>query len=190
MRTLLLCGYRSPLGLDRCPQGRTLIERRLAALHEYGSPVVAVLSGAFADEQLRQCPRLADVELAYDNSGDNSGDNYGVRTSLTTNVVVGLEDRDREPFFVLPVEIPLPDRDTWNGLLEAAESEHLPEKASLIQAVTPQGAPWHYGFPLVVSRFGNRELRRLKELNSLLDPRLNYLHLVLPNEVASVPKAI
>lgn len=203
MTTLLLCGYRfyadsdsdsdslgQPiLGLSQNAQGKTQIERRIAELRSFGSPVICVLAGASADEQLRMCPRLADVELAYDNHGKN--------VTLMTNLLTGIEQTRQDSYMILPVEVPCPDRQTWNWLVTMSESTAIPEKSCLIQAVTAQGAPWHFGFPLILTRSGQRRLRRFEELTSLADPRLNTWQVVRPNlevsdqqEVASSPKAI
>jgi hypothetical protein len=189
MKTLLLCGYRSsdlhdedPIGLQRAPDGLTLIDRRVHQLTELGLDVLCVLAGRTADHQLRECPSIAATELVFDT---NESD-----VSLTTNLKAGLTAAVGEPCFALPVEVPCPPKPVWDFLVNGWGRDGMQGGISLVQAMTPQGAPWHYGLPVLITRFGNKELRTLPGLNSLLDTRLKYLHLVYPEEanLASAPK--
>jgi molybdopterin-guanine dinucleotide biosynthesis protein A len=183
MRTLLLCGYRydteTALGLERDASGETLIDRRIRQLQDIGIEPVAVLSGPLADEQLRECTRLAGIEIAFDTNE--------TATTLSTNLKAGLTAAVGEACFVLPVEIPCPEPEAWECLKKNLRRLPLESQISLVQALTPQGALYSFGFPLAVTRFGNAEIRRLSELKTLLDTRLKYLHIVYP-EVASSPK--
>lgn len=181
MKTLLLCGYRSsdhsedPLGLTRDEQGLTLIDRRIYEITALGSQAICVLAGQDADEQLRQAKAISSCELVFDTNGFD--------VSLATNLKSGLAAADAEAVFVLPVEIPPPPREHWHFVKEGYRQEALhTKKASLVQAMTPQGTPLHFGFPLLVTRSGNAEIRALPGLKSLSDTRLKYLHLIYPAE--------
>jgi hypothetical protein len=139
-------------------------------LRELDTDPICVLSGAGADEQLRRCRSIAEVELVYDTNGPE--------VSLLTNIKAGLAAAEGEACFVLPVEIPCPSQaDYWRVLKEGWRQGGLHSQIALVQLLTAQGAPWHYGFPLLVTRFGNEEIRRLEGVKSLLDTRLKYLHL-------------
>lgn len=191
MKTLLLCGYRSsqdhdedPVGVERGEDGLTLIDRRIAQLKGIGLEPVCVLAGNTADEQLRRCRGIAAAELVFDDTKP--------QVSLTTNILSGLLAYENEACYVLPAEIPCPPISHFEFLKHSYLNAGSQGQISLIQAVDAQGAPWHFGFPLLITRFGNKELRRLPGLTSLTDTRLNYLHVEFgsaPN-LASDLKAI
>lgn len=165
MKTLLLCGYRE----ERAPEGE-LIERRLRELRHLGVEPICVLAGPDADEQLRQCRTLAEAELAYDDASIRS---------LIANVRAGLKltrtNLGPEPCFVLPVEIPTPDKTVWDQLaraLDGAEDEHL------LQLVDESKQPVHFGFPLLVTKAGHAQITKIQDLTRLTDTRLDYLSVV------------
>ncbi|NJL26219.1 MAG: hypothetical protein HC902_14400, partial [Calothrix sp. SM1_5_4] len=119
----------------------------------------------------RSCPRLRDIEIVYDTND--------TLVSLTTNTKAGLAACEGEGVFVLPVEVPPPPEYVWNELKQAWRKEGLNAQISVLQASDAQGAPWHFGFPLLITRFGNTQIRTLENLKSLADTRLKYLHLPL-----------
>lgn len=175
MKTLLLCGYRKSelgeptLGLERGEDGVTLLERRIRQLKSLRHDIIVVLAGNEADEILRQCPSIADTELAYDTNDTES--------TLTTNLKAGLAAGAGHSCYVLPVEIPVPEYPTWNFLREGFRRYALQAKVTIVQTLDSQGAPLHFGFPLLITRFGNSEIRATPELKTLADTRLKYLHL-------------
>ena len=179
MKTLLLCGYRrsengeSILGLERDESHQRLLDRQIHDLSKLGFEVITVLSGDHADEQLRVCPRVANTELVFDTTPG---------PTLATNLRAGLAATDDEGCFVLPVEIPAPPADLWRFLVQEWHRQGFNAPVTLIQAADTEGAPWHFGFPLLITRTGNRELRKLQNLLSLSDPRLSYLHPVFQLE--------
>ena len=175
MKTLLLCGYRAgdnaenPIGVERDIDGQTVIDRRILQLRELGHDIIAVLAGATADEQLRQCRLIQTTELAFDIS-EPAG-------TLLSNTQAGALATNGEGFYVLPAEIPVPSPAIWNFLLNEYGKLGFATNECLLQAVTPQGAPWQFGFPLLVTRNGNKLLRNTPELKSLVDARLKSLQL-------------
>ena len=173
MKALILAGYRNDADVDDAPglselaDGTLLLDHRIAQVEALGYTVICVLSGEAADHQIRRSRRLADVELVFDT--------YGADVNLVSNVRAGLKALlEHEPCFVLPVEIPCPPRAAWARLTHAAYEAG--PRVHLAQ-VTYDGAEAtrDFGFPLLVTRFGVKELDRLPELESLADTRLEYL---------------
>ena len=149
-----------------------------------GLEIVTVLSGAHADEQLRLCPRIANTELAFDTSD---------HICLASNVRQGLEAiSDAEGCYILPVEIPPPQADIWRFLRQEWGRIGFHTESPLFQAIDAQGAPWHFGFPLLMTTAGNQQIRKLPDFRSLRDPRLPYNQLVFDaeSEVARLQKAL
>lgn len=189
MKTLLLCGYRSSdnnediLGIQRDENHQRLLDLQIQQLSNLGFEVITVLSGEHADEQLRVCPRIANTELVFDTSDS---------PTLASNLRAGLGATDDEGCFVLPVEIKPPSADVWRFLIQEWHKQGFNAPISILQAATVEGAPWHFGFPLLITRTGNRELRKLQNLLSLSDSRLSYLHPVFQLEatLATGPKAL
>lgn len=189
MKVLLLCGYRTSenredaLGLAREANGQRTIENRIQELSRLGFEVITVLAGAHADEQLRLCPRIANTELAFDTSD---------QVDLASNLKAGLAATDGEGCFVLPVEVPLPGPELWRFLNQEWGRQGFHTPTQVYQAIHPEGAPWHFGFPLLITRSGNGHIRQLTNFRSLLDPRLRYTQLVYlhQSEVAPESKAL
>jgi len=179
MKTLLLCAYRNrdenerPLGLETGEDGLTLIERRIDHLHRYGLEVVCVLAGADADEQLRRCPRIANTELAFDD---------GPELSLMSNIRAGLPVCEGEPCLVLPLEIPVPPARDVKRIVEEWGRAGMGDQISLVKMEAGASSP--HGFPLLVTRFGAKQLAGLPDLKTLVDTRLKYLHVSPPGDLS------
>lgn len=181
MKTLLLAGYRThdegeiALGLQRDENNVTLIDRRIGELRALGYGVVIVLAGQNADEQLRLCPRIAEAELVYDTNDHEA--------NLATNMKAGLLACPGEACFVLPVEVAAPEWKYWAFIRGSWRTHIFHEPAAALQ-VSLKGAPpqLQYGFPLLVTRHGNRQIARADGLVSLHDARLKYLHLEYSEE--------
>lgn len=174
MKAIILCGYRQdpdrPLGLD----GETpKIERVLRELISFGLEPVVVTAGDQADEQLRACPRIADGLLVFDRTPE---------ANLASNLQAGLAAIDGESSYVFPVEIPVPPRALWQSLSQELWRVGFEAPDTAIQALDNSGAPCHYGFPLLITRSGNKFIQTLSNFLSLTDPRLQYRHLKLDLE--------
>jgi hypothetical protein len=171
VRALLLCGYKNSssgsIGLEKISSGETLIDLQIARLQQMGFEPVCVLSGQYADEQLRQCTKIAECELAFDTNDF---------TTLMTNLKAGLAATDGEGCFVLPLEIPCPEAELWRQLREEWRRLGFYTKITALQAMDAEGALWQRGFPLLITRNGNKLIRTLENLSSLLDPRLEFQH--------------
>jgi hypothetical protein len=98
---------------------------------------------------------------------------------LISNTRSGVFAAPGEACFVLPVEVPVPPHEVWTFLYNEYGKAGFGARLALLQAVQAlnQEAPWHFGFPLLLTRFGGQLLRETPDLRSLLDTRLNYLHL-------------
>lgn len=174
MKVVLLAGYRfdsnvdDAPGLGRTADGTLQLDHRIAQLEALGLHVICVVSGEAAAHQISRSRRLADVELVYDT---HAGD-----VNLISNIRAGLVALlEHEPCFVMPVELPCPARDTWTKLTHAAyAADAAGAKVSLAQ-IHRADDPHDFGFPLLVTRFGVKELARLENLVSLADTRLEYL---------------
>lgn len=168
MTILLLCGYR-----DREESEMALfhahVDNKIRHLKWMGYEVICVLAGAHADDQLRHCRRIADCELVFDTT-DNP--------NLASNLKAGLAGTDGAGCFVLPVEVPSPSPETFAILKEAWRTKGFLTETHVYQLVSDEGAPCHYGFPLLVTRKGNVAVKEMQEFRSLLDTRLKYLQLV------------
>jgi hypothetical protein len=176
MRTLLLCGYRPldpgeiALGLQIGASGKTFLEEQINALLALNMEVTCVLAGASADEQLRTCRKLADVDMVFDDCPSG--------TTLLTNAREGALSVPHEAYFVLPVEISVPPREVWDFLRGQYAKIGFGTQESVLQAVDfGQGAPWQFGFPLLFTRQGSEVLQNSQDLSGLVDARLKYLHL-------------
>jgi hypothetical protein len=177
MKAILLSGYRSSefndpaLGTDLLPTGERRLDNQIQQLQALGFEVICVVSGPDAEEQLRHCARIADTELVFD-TNDN--------VSLASNLKAGLAATNGEGCFVIPVEIAAPPADVWRFLNQEWRRIGFTVDAPVIQATDAQGAPWHSGFPLIITRRGNELIRKMTSFHSLTDPRLSYLHLAPP----------
>ena len=179
MKALLLCGYRDLAGREK--EAAELIDRRLRELSALKLAPICVLSGKYADDLLRACPRIGDAELVFDTTE---------AATLASNLQAGLAGTEGEACFVLPFEVPPVESGVWYRLRDEWVRLGLSADPSVLQAVDAQGAPWHYGFPLLVTLNGNREIRELRELRSLTDPRLRYLSIAAQTDVASTPNPL
>ncbi len=181
MKVILLSGYRfkegseEALGLDRNAEGSRLLDVQIRELTQLGLEVVCVVSGQDADRQLSLCPRIANTELVYDS---------GSQVSLASNLKAGLTACEDLGCFALPVEIPAPPPELWRFLNHEWRRLGNAFDASVLQAVNSQGAPWHFGFPLVITRKGNEAISKLTDFHSLTDVRLNYHHVLYPTDSA------
>jgi hypothetical protein len=174
MTALLLCGYRacdpgeSALGLD-------LIDERIKTLRGFGYKVICVLAGGQADEQLLRCRRIAECELAFDTNDE---------PNLATNLKAGLAATDGEGCFVFPVEVPVPEKSHWHDLREEWRRIGFHTENSAVQLADREGAPCHYGFPLIVTRKGNALIREIEDFKTLSDTRLKYLLVQAKSDLA------
>lgn len=165
MRAVILCGYRGldegeeALGLQRNASGKTLLEVQIETLTAMRFDVTCVLSGNMADEQLRACRRLGEVEMVFDDAKN---------PSLLSNAREGAKSEHLEACFMLPVEIPAPPREVWDFLRGVYNKGGHDTMESAFQT----GAS---GFPLLFTRRGVEQLQKIADLKSLLDPRLAYL---------------
>lgn len=171
MKTVLLSGYRNSdfsetcLGVERDPTGQRLLDRQIHQLSQLGFEIVTVVAGDQADEQLRLCPRIANTELVFDTSDS---------VSLASNLKAGLNATDGEACFAIPVEVTPPPADLWRFLNQELRRIGFHNVGPVLQAVDAQGAPWHFGFPLLITRKGNQLIRELTNFRSLTDPRLPF----------------
>lgn len=169
MNAILLSGYRQ-VDENEAPLGTGLIDKRIYELQSLGLNVICVLAGHDADDLLRASRRLMSAELVFDTQ-DNP--------NLATNLKAGLAATEGEGSFVLPVEMPAPPPPVWWTLREEWRKVGFHTAHSCLQLRDGQGAPLHYGFPLLVTRAGNALIRESKDFRTLVDTRLKYLHLEL-----------
>ena len=183
MKTIVLCSYRSSdhnedaLGLERDANGVSLLDRRIFQLRALGLSPVCVLAGNRADDQLRGARLLASADLVFDTNDP---------CSLISNTRAGAFTCDGEAAFVLPLEVPPPPLEIWNFLRNEYGKVGFATPYAFLQAVS-QGAPCHFGFPLLLTRQGGRALRETSDLKSLLDSRLLTLQLEYQPEAALEP---
>lgn len=170
MRTLVLAGYRAGLGLERDERGELLIDVKIRELKRLSYEVVCVLAGNDADDVLRSSRYLMNVELVFDAND--------AEATLSTNLKAGLAATEGEGCFVLPLEVPTPEASMWHFLREEWRREGFQTSTSVFQ-LWDQGAPWQFGFPLLISRNGNKLIRSLESFKSLVDTRLKYQHLAI-----------
>jgi hypothetical protein len=159
MSVVLLCGYRER------EEGEialfySVLDTRIRDLKRMNFEVVCVLSGAYAEDQLRHCKRIADCELVFDTQEN---------PNLATNLKAGLAGTDGAGCFVLPVEIPPPAPQEWETLREGWRMRGFLTETSIYKAAASQ-----YGFPILVTRKGNSTIRELTGFRTLLDERLRY----------------
>lgn len=166
MDVLLLAGYRSaePLGLEPHASGRLMLDVRIEQLRHLGLSPIVVLSGNHADEQLRQVRSLEKCELVFDTNGDEA--------TLFTNLRSGLNVAE-QACFVFPVEIPVPPEFVWKQLKTELLREGFLTDKHVFQ-LADEGAPWHYGFPILLSEVGRKVILNLKNPTGLTDPRIRY----------------
>lgn len=168
MKALLLNGYRTqePLGAG------TLLDQQILNLLQLKLDPIVVIAGPFADEIILQSQWLERCELVYDGTE---------KANVFSNVRAGLKATD-EACFVLPVEIPAPPEHVWKALKLELVKAGLKTKEHVFQ-FTHMGAPWHYGFPLLISASGNRFVCDLEQDgNGLCDQRLRFQYSTPPLE--------
>ncbi len=168
MDALLLAGYRSifpvPLGLEKDVLGTHLLDNQIARLKAIGLSPIVVLAGENADLVIRSSRQLEDCELVYDTNGHEA--------NILSNIRSGLRATE-EACFVLPVEIPMPAESHWRHLKAELIHEGFLTKIHIFQ-VGAKGAPWHFGFPILISAVGRRALLGLENPTGLSDRRLAY----------------
>lgn len=179
MEALLLAGYRpkEALGLETDEVGKLLLDHHIDQLKSLGLDPVVVLAGDPADEVLRKSSSLQGCELVFDA-------NYH-EANLFTNLRSGLKVTEKA-CFVLPVEIPVAPENVWRQLKAELLTQGLLTSYHAFQLTTEEGAPWHYGFPLLISTIGNKIIQNLKQPTGLTDARIRY-HFSRPPLALSSP---
>lgn len=172
MKTILLSGYRTGLCLESNSRGELLLDIRIQHLQRLGLEVICVLAGSEADDVLRASRTLMSVELVFDTND---------HPTLASNLKAGLFATEGEGCYALPLEVVPPEFTTWQFLREQWRKAGFHTTTSAFQAVDAQGAPCHFGFPLLISRSGNSLIRGLTGFTTLVDTRLKYQHLA-PSE--------
>lgn len=173
MDVLLLAGYRSNLAKTALQESNGVIffDQQLIALQNLGLNPIIVLSGSSADEILRKSAELRKCELVFDTNDDLS--------NMMTNLKAGAL-ASAQTCFALPLEIPCPEKAVWTALKQAFQKTGFSTKRAVIQLTDEQGAPWHWGFPLFLTRLGHHLLVNEANLTSLFDLRLSFFHSVFP----------
>lgn len=170
MKVLLLSGYRPQrLGLGVSDDGELWIDFQIGALKAMGLSPVVVLSGAHADDILRVSHQLESCELVFDDNGLNS--------NLFSNLRAGLRVTD-EACFVLPLEVPAPPEVAWRYLKTELVSQGILTSHHVFQLPMTEGAPWQYGFPLLITAVGNKAILKLENPTGLTDERIGYRRLI------------
>lgn len=181
MDVLILAGYRNDSYETLLKRERLdspiLLDLQIQRVRSLGLNPIVVLSGPHTDEVLRRSISLSECELVFDTNEDN--------VNLMTNLKAGIHTIS-QTCFVLPVEVPCPDKQAWVALKLAFQKTGFSTQKAVIQLTNQQGAPWHWGFPLYVTRLGRHLLLKEPDLHSLLDPRLTYFHSVFepPEDLA------
>lgn len=178
MKSILLSGYRPGLCLERSASGELLIDIRIHELQRLGFEAICVLAGNEADDVLRESRALMDVELVFDTHET---------PTLASNLKAGLHATEGEGCYTLPLEVAPPQLKIWNFLREQWRISGFQTSTTAFQTVDAQGAPCHFGFPLLISRSGNGLVRGLTGFTSLVDTRLKYQHLVYSEEATLAP---
>lgn len=181
MDALLLCGYRprQTIGLETDSDGFTFLDFQIHRLQAMGLSPTVVLAGAKADEYLYRSRFLESCELVYDTNGRDA--------NLFTNLRSGLHAVSKA-CFALPIEILAPPDIIWKQLKIELLRKGFATDFHAFQVANAEGAPWHYGFPLLVSDFGRKAIRNMKTLKSLTDRRLRY-HFSVPATLAHAAAA-
>ena len=185
MKLIILAGYRSPhfnenaVGISSHREGPHLLAEQIKKISSFGFEVVVVLAGEQSETQLRQCPELAECELAFDTA---------VKPTLFTNLRGGLATTS-EASLALPVDILLSDKSVTDFLIREHAREGARTKHCIIQVCDAQGAPWQAGFPILVTRQGNKVIQDTVDLSSLTDARVTYLRTPY-QDLATLPKSL
>jgi len=166
MHVLLLGGYRNqPLGLGQSKDGEVWIDYQIQSLKALGLSPIVVLAGAHADDVLRASRHLESCELVFDTNGREA--------NLFSNLRAGLHVT-KEACFVLPLEIPAPPESAWKQLKLELVQHGLSTSHHVFQLPMSEGAPWQYGFPLLVTAAGSKTILNLKNATGLTDERIGY----------------
>lgn len=167
MDVLLLGGYRNqPMGLQRNKEdGELWIDFQIRTLKEIGLSPIVILAGAHADNVLRVSRQLETCELVFDTNGTEA--------NLFSNLRAGLHVTS-DACFVLPVEIPAPPETAWKQLKAELVQHGLLTSHHVFQLPMAEGAPWQYGFPLLVTAVGGKMILNLKDATGLTDERIGY----------------
>lgn len=167
MKTILLAGYKSSYDSEFCD----LLNRQLEGAFRLSPEPIVVLAGESADQILRHCRRLERCELVFDTHGSDA--------SVWTNLKAALEVTEGLALIQL-IDTPWPEA----SAIQAIRNELLREGRShshLIQALTSQGDLVAEGFPLGLTLSGLQFLKRVKNLQSLVDESISYKWIYLPN---------
>lgn len=173
MDVLLLAGYKR----DCAQIALKKLDQQILNLQSIGLNPVVILSGTEADEVIRQSQPLRTCELVFDTNEPQD-------VSLMTNLKSGIQVVS-QTCFVLPLEIPPPPKEIWVALKRAFQETGFTTKTAFIQLSDREGAPWHWGFPLYITRLGRHLLLQEENLHTLTDPRLTYF-----NTVYEMPEAL
>jgi hypothetical protein len=166
MEVILLSGYRPhPIGTKKLENGEVWLDYQIRLLQEMGLTPVVVLSGRHADETLRVARHLESCELVFDTNENQS--------TLYTNLRAGLKVTS-EACFALPIEVPTPSQDHWHQLKGELLNVGLRTAHHVIHMPPHEGAVWHYGFPLLVTAFGNQMIQKMEDGTGLTDERIRY----------------
>lgn len=173
MNVLILAGYKPNSHLrnlsQQTPDSPIFLDQQIKAALELQLSPIVVLSGSEADQVIRKSQNLEHCELIFDTHDETE-------VSLMTNLKAGVLGIS-ETAFVLPVDIPCPHKALWVALKRVFQETGFSTKYAAIQLVDNQGAPWHWGFPLYLTRLGKHLLLN-EPLSSLLDSQFTYFHSV------------
>jgi hypothetical protein len=166
MEVILASGYRpsEQIGLEADAQGVLWIDAQIHKLQSLGLTPIIVLAGEHCDEVVQKSVLLESCDLVYDS---NQAD-----ANLLTNVKSGLKATERA-CFVIPAEVPVPRESIWKHLKLGLNHQGYGTNNHLLQT-GGEGAPWQYGFPLLITPAGRVALLNFKNLTGLTDRRLNY----------------
>lgn len=166
MDVLLLNGYRNqPMGLSQSEDGEVWIDYQIRCLKTLGLTPTVVLAGDHADQILRVSRQLETCELVFDTNGPEA--------NLFSNLRAGLHVTE-DACFVLPLEIPAPPEAAWKQLKYELITHGLLTSHHIFQLPMNEGAPWQYGFPLLVTAVGSKTILNLKDATGLTDHRIGY----------------
>ena len=149
------------------PSTLIFLDRQIENLQSLDLNPIVVLSGTAADHVILNSRKLPEVDLVFDTND--------LEANLTTNIKAGLHMVSHTAF-AQPLEVPCPPKEVWMALRRAYTETGFTTKMSMIQLFDPKGAPWHWGFPLFITRLGRHQLLNEDNLTSLTDSRLTYHH--------------
>ena len=169
MDVLLLGGYRpdcNHFALRRENDNEPIhLDKQIHQLQELGLNPIVILSGSAADHVILKSRKLPEVDLVFDTND--------LESNLFTNTKAGLHMVSNTAF-ALPLEVPCPTKEIWTALRREFQSIGFSTKVAVLQLKDDKGAPWHWGFPIFLTRLGRHLLLNDSELTSLTDPKLTY----------------